>query len=180
MFSTPVAEALLALDAAVQALGAIDLDSMPVAELLAVVEGVETGRRRVTALAGDVAAAVGRRDIPELGGRAFKVVADVARLSPSEARRRMRDAEQLSPRITVTGQPLSPQLPATAKAWDAGVLDPEHLRVIQSFIRELPLGLDPAEVDKAEAFLAEKAAELRPDQLKAAADRLAALHDAIG
>ena len=38
MFSTPVEEALLALDAAVQALGAIDLDSMPVAELLAVVE----------------------------------------------------------------------------------------------------------------------------------------------
>jgi hypothetical protein len=163
MFSIPVAEALRALDAAVEALGAVDLDALPVAELLGVVEGVETGRRRVTALAGDIACAVDRRDLTELGGRSFKVVADVARLSPSEARRRFRDAAQLSPRTTVTGQPLPPQLPATAKAWDAGVLDPEHLRVIQSFIRELPLGLDPAEVDKAEAFLAEKAAELRPD-----------------
>ena len=173
MFSIPVAEALRALDAAVEALGAVDLDALPVAELLGVVEGVETGRRRVTALAGDIACAVDRRDLTELGGRAFKVVADVARLSPSEARRRLRDTAQLSARTTVTGQPLPPQLPATAKAWDAGVLDPEHFRVIQSFIRELPLGLDPAEVDKAEAFLAEKAAELRPDQLKAVADRLA-------
>ena len=173
MFSIGVDEALHALDSAVQALGAIDLDVLPVAELLAVVERVETGRRRMTALAGDVASAVDRRDLTELGGRAFRVVADVARLSPSEARRRLRDAAQLSPRTTVTGQQLSPQLPATAKAWDAGVLDPEHLRVIQSFIRELPYDLDPAEVDKAEAFLAEKAAELRPDQLKAVADRLA-------
>ena len=173
MFSIPVAEALAAFDDAVQALGALDLDAMPVAEVLGLVEAVETGRRKVTSLAGDVAAAVSRRDRDELSVPAVKAVADMARLSLAEARRRLRDAAQLSPRTTLSGQTVPAELPATAKAWEAGLLDPEHLRVIQRFIRELPVGLHPAEVAKAEAFLAEKATEVRPDQLQVVADRLA-------
>ena len=165
--------ALAAFDDAVQALGALDLDAMPVAELLGLVDGVETGRRKVTSLVGDLAAAVSRRDQDQLGVPAFKAVADVARLSLSESRRRLRDAAQLSPRTTLSGQPVPAELPATAKAWEAGLLDPEHLRVIQRFIRELPFGLHPDEVAKAEAFLAEKATEVRPDQLQVVADRLA-------
>ena len=55
----------------------------------------------------------------------------------------------------------------------AGTLDIDHLRVIQKFIRDLPGHVTPDEVEKAEAFLAEKATELRPDQLERAADRLA-------
>jgi hypothetical protein len=38
----------------------------------------------------------------------------------------------------LTGQPVPPDLPATAKAWHAGVLDGEHLRVIERFFRDLP------------------------------------------
>ena len=64
-------------------------------------------------------------------------------------------------------------MPATAKAWDAGLLDVEHLRVIQGFIRDLPEDIHPAAATRAEEFLAEKAAELRPDQLAKVADRLA-------
>lgn len=180
MFSTAVAQALVALDDAAQALGAVDLDALPPGELLGMVEGVENARRRVTVLAGDVAAAVGRRDPSELGGPAHRAIADVARLSPSEARRRLRDAGQLSPRTTLTGQSLPPRLPATAKAWDAGILDTEHLRVIQRFLRELPADTDPTEVARAEAFLAEKAAELRPDQLQVVAERLAVTIDPDG
>ena len=103
MFSIPVAEALAAFDDAVQALGALDLDAMPVAEVLGLVEAVETGRRKVTSLAGDVAAAVSRRDRDELSVLAVKAVADMARLSLAEARRRLRDAAQLSPRTTLSG-----------------------------------------------------------------------------
>ena len=172
MFSTPVADALRAFRDAVQALGALDGDALPVAELLGVVEEVETGGRRVRALACDLAAAVERRGSEELCGPAYRAIADVARLSPAEARRRLRDAAQLSPRTTLTGQCLPPQLPATAKAWAAGGLDVEHLRVIQRFLRELPVDTHPGETARAEVFLAEKAAELRPDQLQVVADRL--------
>ena len=50
------AGALAALDDAIEALGALDGDTLPVADLLAAVEAVETSRRRLTALAGDLAA----------------------------------------------------------------------------------------------------------------------------
>ena len=68
---------------------------------------------------------------------------------------------------------MAPELPATAEAWNSGVLDQDHLRAIQRFTRELPQGIHPAEVAKAESFLADKAAELRPDQLEILADRVA-------
>jgi hypothetical protein len=64
-------------------------------------------------------------------------------------------------------------LPATAKAWDAGLLDVEHLRAIQKFFKDLPNDVHPSTVKKAETFLAQKAAVLRPDQLEKVADRLA-------
>lgn len=64
-------------------------------------------------------------------------------------------------------------MPKTAEAWDAGLLDVEHLRTIQTFIKDLPGHIHPGAVERAEAFLAEKAAALRPDQLGKLADRLA-------
>ncbi|MFM8598743.1 MAG: HNH endonuclease signature motif containing protein [Mycobacterium sp.] len=165
--------AAAAVDAALEALGAIDADALAVGELLEMVQSVETSRRRLTALAADLAAAVDRRDRAEIGGPGFLVVADTARLSPAEARRRLRDSAQLRERTSLTGEPLPPELPATAKAWDAGLLDAEHLRVIQKFLRELPEDLHPARVAQAEAFLAEQAACLRPDQLLSLAAVLA-------
>jgi hypothetical protein len=78
------------------------------------------------------------------------------------------------PRTTLTGEVLPPALPATTRAWNAGLLDTEHLRVIQRFHRDLPEDIHPGAVARAEAFLAGKAVELRPDQLEKVAGRLAA------
>lgn len=166
-------DAVTAVDDALTTLGALDWDALPVGELCAVIERFETTRRRATVITHHLALSLDGRDEAERGGPGHKLLADVARLSPKEARRRIRDAEQLAPRTSLTGQPLPPALPATATAWNAGILDPEHLRTIQSFLRDLPTTLHPAEVEKAETFLAEKAAELRPDQLEVLADRLA-------
>ena len=162
--------ALEALDHAVELLGAADLDSLGAAERYRVLERLETSRRRQVAVAHDLLC---RLEQVEGCPPPFIAVADSLRISRREARRRLRDAEQLAPRITLTGQRVPPVLPATAKAWDAGVLDGEHLRVIQTFIRDLPADIAPDEVSKAEEFLAEKAAELRPDQLEKLATRLA-------
>ncbi len=173
MFSTPVAEAFTAVEAAVEALGALDWDGLAVRERLEAVDRLETVRRRASAVSLDLVGSVQRSKEPALGGACAKVIADVIRVSPREARHRLRDAEQLQPRTTLTGEVLAAALPATAEAWNAGVLDVEHVRVVQGFIRDLPEDLHPEEVRKAEAFLAEKAAELRPDQLAKVADRLA-------
>ncbi|WP_313675564.1 HNH endonuclease signature motif containing protein [Mycolicibacterium sp.] len=174
MFSTPVAEAFAALDAAVAGMTALEFDGMGVRARLEALDRLEAVRRRVTAASLLAVGSVRRCDTAELGSATAKVIADVVRISPAEARRRLRDAEQLQPRTTLTGEVLSPSLPATAKVWDGGLLDREHLRAIQKFVRDLPVDVHPAEVAKAESFLAEQATALRPDQLEVLAERVAA------
>ncbi len=173
MFSSPVAEAFTAVEAAVEALGALDWDGLPVRERLEALDRLETMRRRSAAVSLDLVGSVNRSGDAALGRVAAKVIGDVIRISPREARHRLRDAAQLQPRTTLTGHVRPADLPATAKAWNAGLLDVEHLRTIQSFLRDLPEDIHPDTVSKAEAFLAEKATELRPDQLAKVADRLA-------
>ena len=174
MLSTPVGEAFAALEAAVEALGAVDFGALAAGQQLQALERLETVRRKAGAVSCDLAAVIDRDEDKVLGGIAHKVIADVLRTTVTEARRRTRDAAQLAPRTTLTGQELPPPLAATAKAWHAGLLDPEHLRTVQKFLRELPADVHPDRVEKAEAFLAEKATELRPDQLATLAERLAA------
>lgn len=173
MSSNEVSVAFAALEAAVHTLGALDWQKLPAAELLRALARLEAARRQTTACANDLAAVIEHCDQQALGGVTHKVMADIMRTTVSEARRRTRDANQLCPQTTLTGQTVPPVLPATAKAWHAGLLDVEHLRTIQKFFRDLPDDIHPTEVEKAEAFLAEKATELRPDQLCVVADRLA-------
>jgi hypothetical protein len=167
-----IVDAIAALDAAVQAVGGLDWEAVAVRERLEALDRLETVRRRAGAAALDLLGSIERSKDPALGGATAKVVADVLRITPTEARRRIRDSGQLHHRTSLTGQTLPPLLPATAKAWDAGLLDIDHLRTIQNFIRDLPEDIHPAQVEKAEAFLAQKATELRPDQLEKVADRL--------
>ena len=158
------------LDVLVEALDAADLDSVGALERYRVLERLETLQRRQRAISHELI--VGLEHV-EGHPPVMVALADVLRISRREARRRIRDAEQLAPRITLSGQPVAPVLPATAKAWDAGLLDGEHLRVIQGFIRDLPGDIPAPAVATAEEFLAEKAVELRPDQLEKLACRLA-------
>ena len=162
--------ALDALDAAVELLGAGDLRALPARERFIAVDRLERALRRQVAISREQIAHLERYEgCPPVD----IVLADMLRISRREAKRRIRDAQQLAPRTTLTGQELPPLLPATAKAWDAGALDIEHLRVIQKFFRELPEHVPSVEVDKAEQSLAQHAQNLRPDQLEKVAHRLA-------
>ena len=53
------------------------------------------------------------------------------------------------------------------------MLDGQHLRVIQTFVRDLPQDIPVDAVEKAERFLARQATQLRPDQLEKVAHRCA-------
>ena len=162
--------ALDALDAAVELLGAAELRALPARERFIAVDRLERALRRQVAISREQIAHLERYEgCPPVD----IVLADMLRISRREAKRRIRDAQQLAPRTTLTGQELPPLLPATAKAWDAGALDIEHLRVIQKFFRELPEHVPSVEVDKAEQSLAQHAQNLRPDQLEKVAHRLA-------
>jgi hypothetical protein len=163
-------DVLAALDSVVESLAAVDLDVLAAPDRFAVLDRLESARRRQVAVSHAVVARLeqfpGCPPVP-------LTLADVLRISPREARRRIRDAEQLAPRTTLTGEPVPPVLPATATAWRDGLLDGEHLQVIQGFFRDLPDHLAPAEVEKAEQSLAGHAVNLRPDQLEKVANRLA-------
>jgi hypothetical protein len=164
------------LTAAVDAVGALldtGWDGMPISERLAVLDALEKLRRASIAASHDVIASLAHEDVAHLGGAAHLVIADRLRITPSDARRRIRDAQQLIPRITLIGDTLAPQLPATAVAWHTGTLDGEHLRAIQRFFTQLPATIAEQTRESAEEFLADKAAQLRPDQLGKVADRLA-------
>ena len=168
-----ITDVLAELETAVGAVGAVDWDALPIAELLECLDRLESLRRRARACAYDGAAAVDRRDEQVLGGRSKRILADVLRVSPGEASRRIRGGAQLAPRTSLSGEQTPPELAATSNAWHSGALDGEHLRTIQRFFRELPDHVAPAEAAKAEIFLAEQAAVLRPDQLEKLAAQLA-------
>lgn len=168
-----VSAGLDAQDAADAALRGLNFDALSPAVRLHVLERTEASRRRQIALSHDVIASLATEDPADIGGPVHKVVADYLRISYAEACRRLRDAKELSARLTLTGAELPPQLPATAVAWRDGMLDGQHLRVIQTFIRDLPDGVPAATVDDAERFLAGQARTLRPDQLQKLAHQCA-------
>jgi Domain of unknown function (DUF222) len=164
-----------AFDCALAGMRELDLDGLAPMVRLHVLEQLQTARRRQVAFSHDLITGVAKEDRAALGGPAPQVIADWLRITPAEARRRIHDAAQLSPRTTLTGQPLPPELPATAKAWREGLLDAQHLKVIQTFIHDLPQDIPVALVEHAENLLAHHAAQLRPDQLHKVANRAAVL-----
>jgi Domain of unknown function (DUF222) len=164
---------LEALEAAVAALGELNFGALDPGVRVRALERLETSHRRQAVVNHDVIHGLTNEDPAHIGGPTYEVIADWCRISYAEARRRVRDAAQLSPRLTLTGQQLPPELPATAEQWRHGMLDGQHLRVIQTFIRDLPGDIPAAVVEGAERFLAHQATQLRPDQLEKAAQRAA-------
>ncbi|NTY61068.1 HNH endonuclease signature motif containing protein [Mycolicibacterium sphagni] len=158
-----------ALDDVVGELATVDLLTLPAPYRFAVLERMETAQRRLVAVSH---AGVARLERFEGCPKLPNALADVLRVSPTEARRRIKDAAQLAPRTALTGELLPPVLSETAKAWQAGHLDGEHLEVIQKFFHALPGHVPPVEVELAEKSLAEHAVNLRPDQLAKVAIQL--------
>jgi Domain of unknown function (DUF222) len=164
-----------ALDAAVTTIGELDFAAADPATRLRALERLETARRRQIVAGHDLIAGLVDEDPADVGGPVHKVIADWLRISCAEVRRRIRDAAQLRPRVTISGETLPLELPATAQVWREGLLDPQHLNVIQTFVRDLPSDAPVDTAESAERFLAEQATALRPDQLQKVANRCAVL-----
>ncbi|OKH82697.1 hypothetical protein EB75_11550, partial [Mycobacterium sp. ST-F2] len=88
-----------------------------------------------------------------------------------EARRRVRHAELLGPRMSLTGELLPPLRPHVAAAVAEGAINGDHVDVIESFFAKLPTWADLASLDGAEQALVAAARNLTPESLRSVVRR---------
>jgi len=149
-------------------------DALTTPECLAMLERLERETRRLPVPGHALINQLSRQaSESELGGKLGHALANRLRITRGEAGRRIREAEDLGPRRSITGEPLPPRLEATAAAQRAGEIGAGHVGVIRKFMEHLPCWVDGATQEKAEGKLARHGAQFRPDQLAKLADRLA-------
>jgi hypothetical protein len=102
------------------------------------------------------------------------------RLSPYEAKRRVIAAQACGPRVSLTGQALSPMLPAVAAAHAEGRISAEHTNAIITTLDKFPAGLATEHFDKAERILLDVASRARPREVGIAGARYLAHLDPDG
>ena len=166
---------------AVDALLAVDLSSAPRDELLELARGVEVQRRRLPVA--DYAL-IGELDARAVAGElacasTAALLMQLLRITPGEARARVRAAADLGARRTLTGDLLPPVLPAVAAAQAEGAISDRHAAVIRHTVHALPAAA-AEQAEQVEAALTGHAQRLDPDQLGKAARRLLACLDPDG
>ncbi len=102
------------------------------------------------------------------------------RLSPGEAKARARSARELVGTVSVSGELVEPELPATAAAASEGALSVEHVGVIGQAMKQLPPAVGARDRAEAEQFLAEQPREMDPRRVRILARRLHAVLDPDG
>src|SRR5579875_193008 len=109
------------LDACLKRALDLSFEVLSTPEALAMLGRCETLRRRLPAVEHPLINQLGAQaEEAELGGTLRFALAQRLRITPAEASRRIREAEDLGARRAVTGEPLEPVLPATAAAQRAG------------------------------------------------------------
>ncbi|MGH3906040.1 MAG: DUF222 domain-containing protein, partial [Pseudonocardiaceae bacterium] len=113
-------------------------------------------------------------------GTTARLLAGVLNLSKGEARTRVEQAQLLTGRRSLTGEPLPPALPATAAELAAGRIGPAQVRVITATMRRIPPGVHPDPAAQAEQTLAGAACRFDPAALARIGERLLAHLDPDG
>ena len=169
-----VTAAFDALDAALDGVAALDCEPLTTPERFGLLERCERVRRRLPAVEHPLINQLARQATPEeLGGKLSHAVAEWTLISRAEAGRRIGEAADLGARRALTGEPLAPVLAATAAAQRAGRLGAGQVAVIRRFCHRLPGWVDAATRGGAEADLAKKGSQFRPEQLAGMAQRIA-------
>ncbi|MFC5997040.1 DUF222 domain-containing protein [Pseudonocardia hispaniensis] len=171
---------------AVQALDALDAAAGPGSgdeELVSVLTVCEGLVRRLDRLVVSAVAALSRRGVFAERGYRCPVAAlgDLLGWERAEARRRVRAAEQVCPRVGLDGAQLPARLPATAAVFTAGRATLRHVEVIATILASPAAGrLSPPVWAGAEHDLADKATLYTPGELHAYGARLVELLDQDG
>jgi hypothetical protein len=146
------------------------------ADVLAELREFEVLRRRLAVVDHALVAELGRRALAGrlVLGSTSALLQAALRLSPREAGQRVAASQVCGPRWGLTGEQLETLLPEVTAAQAAGVVSPEHARVIAATLHELPGSVDPSEVSSAERQLVRAAAQLRPRQVGVLGQRILA------
>jgi hypothetical protein len=104
---------------------------------------------------GEIAAPVDGADDPRLpaGVKVRDVLALRLRLTAGEVKRRFRVAARIRPRRSLTGPPVSPELPELAAAVEAGEVGDDHIAAVCRALDVLPASVSPTDKDRAERTL---------------------------
>jgi hypothetical protein len=180
MSSVEASRRIAVLTADLEALLAESLDGSPAERAVTAFEW-ETFMRRCAAMDHHLVASLAQVPVEEFGESSLgAALSTLLRISRTEANQRIHEAEDLGPRTAMTGEPLQPVLSNTSAAQQRGLIGAEHVRIIRRFFTKLPGFVDYDIRETAEAQLAELACGLPPEELRAAADRLATLIDQDG
>lgn len=173
---------MAALREAHAALAACDVDLLTRQELLEALDDVETLTCQLPAQSQRLLARLQlETTAKELGAKSWRDVLTIRwRISSAEAGRRLTDAALLAPRGALTGEPLEPVLPATAKGQALGLLNGEHVEVIRRAMARIPGFVDPLTRGQIEVDLVRTAAKVGPKALKDSADLTLFLLDQDG
>lgn len=169
--SNPVVAAFRAATAMLAELPVWQLSSVDVADLCA---DLETERRRFDYGLLRVLADLDKRNVAEeqAGIPTIEFLRQRLRLSPSEAKSRIRAAAELIESEAPSGERIPAILPDTAAGVADGALSLEHVRVISRAVEKLPSGLDFETRSEVETQLASHAHTLDPAALTVAARRV--------
>jgi Domain of unknown function (DUF222)/HNH endonuclease len=168
-----IVEVFDALDAGAERLCELSFDVLTTPERLRALERLERVARRLRAPGHTLINQLdAQASDEELGGTLCSALADRLRITKAESGRRIAEAEDLGERRALTGEPLAPQLSATAAAQRDGLIGDGHVKVIRSFVDHLPAEVDLPTREAAEAELARKAGGYRPDELAKYAQRI--------
>ncbi|OBF86944.1 hypothetical protein A5791_19990, partial [Mycobacterium sp. 852002-51163_SCH5372311] len=168
-----IVEVFDALESDAERLCELSFDALTTPERLRALERLERVTRQLRApqhtLINQVGAQAGEE---ELGDTLPTALANRLHITKAEAARRIHEAEDLGQRRALTGEPLAPQLNATATAQRYGMIGDGHVKVIRSFFAHLPTEVDLPTREAADADLAAKARGYRPDELARYAQRV--------
>lgn len=145
MSGAAVREALAAVRVAYDALAACDVELLTRQELLETLDELETLTCQLPTQSHRLLARLQlETTAKELGAKSWRDVLRIRwRISSAEAGRRLTDAALLGPRGALSGEPLEPVLPATAKGQALGLLNDEHVEVIRKAMARMPGFVDP-------------------------------------
>ncbi len=179
---SPASHALTQLADAVDELIALDLSQLHRDELLDLLRGLETQRHRLPVADHHLITELDQRGTAgEMGARDTRtLLREILRLSPHQAKARAKQAVDLGPRTSITGQPRPPLFPAVAAAQAAGDISTEHAHVVISTIEKLPASVEAEHGAVVEARLVTDARHLDPTQLATVARRISAHLDPDG
>jgi hypothetical protein len=182
MGAEAVQATVAALRATYEQLAAQPLDALTTSELLEALDDLETltcalpsQRQRL------LARLQAQTTAKDMGAKTWReVLATRWRISPSEAARRLDEAAALAPRHTLTGEPLEPELPATALAQAHGSINREHIKIVADAMNRIPPTVDSVTRAQIEVDLVRTALGAGPKELKDNAERILFLLDQDG